>query len=87
MNHVTVYRILEFLLEHKLIHHIPFLGRWTLCAHQKSSQDHNFLICKKCQSVQEYLTPHVCTNHLGFHCEEHVIEIIGICQSCAKNNS
>ena len=82
MNHVTVYRILSFLQKNKIVHYVPTLGKWILCHHQKSPNDHNFLICRECHSVEEYTTPHQCMNHLGFHCEEHIIEILGVCNSC-----
>lgn len=85
INAVTVYRVLEFLKEQKLVHHIPALGKWSACQCSDMSQDHGFLICKKCDSVEEFLTPHHCMHTRGFHCEEHVLEVFGTCHHCSKN--
>lgn len=82
INTVTVYRVLEFLKEQKLVHHIPTLGKWSSCTCQESSKDHGFLICRKCDSVKEFLSPHHCIHHHDFQCEEHVLEVFGLCHKC-----
>jgi Fe2+ or Zn2+ uptake regulation protein len=80
---VTVYRVLEFFKSQKMIHHISSLGRWCACFYQEENhEDHGFLICRKCKSIQEFLSPHQCHSHADFHCEEHRIEILGTCHSC-----
>ncbi len=84
INAVTVYRVLDFLREQKLVHHIPALGKWSACQCGESSQDHGFLICKKCDSVEEFLSPHHCIHAHGFQCEEHILEVMGTCKSCSK---
>lgn len=85
INTVTVYRVLDFLREQKLVHHIPALGKWSACQCQDEGKDHGFLICKKCNSVEEFLSPHHCVHAHGFHCEEHVLEVLGTCRHCFKN--
>ena len=81
---VTVYRVLDFLREQKLVHHIPALGKWSACQCGESSQDHGFLICKRCDAVEEFLSPHHCIHAHGFQCEEHIFEVMGTCKSCSK---
>lgn len=75
INTVTVYRVLDFLREQKLIHHIPSLAKWSACKHQDDKQDHGFLICKKCNSIEEFLSPHHCVHSHKFQCEEHMLEV------------
>jgi Fe2+ or Zn2+ uptake regulation protein len=83
MNPVTVYRVLEFLKSQKKVHHIPSLGKWSACQCQtKKDEDHGFLVCKKCESVEEFATPHTCLHHHSFQCEEHITEILGLCKKC-----
>ena len=83
MNPVTVYRVLEFLKEQKLVHHIPALGKWSACTCESDSKsDHGFLICRKCESVEEFLSPHQYIHHHGFQCEEHMLEVFGLCHKC-----
>lgn len=85
INPVTVYRVLEFLKSQKQVHHIPSLGKWSHCqCSQKVHEDHGFMICRKCESVQEFTTPHSCLNHHGFQCEEHITEILGVCRKCQQ---
>lgn len=84
INTVTVYRVLDFLKSQKLIHHIPALAKWSACQYLEPHQDHGFMICKKCHSAEEFLTPHHCVHAHGFQCEEHVIEILGTCRHCLK---
>ena len=76
INTVTVYRVLDFLREQKLVHHIPTLGKWSACQCPEPNKDHGFLICKKCSSVEEFLSPHHCIHAHGFQCEEHVLEVL-----------
>jgi Fe2+ or Zn2+ uptake regulation protein len=40
------------------------------------------MICRKCDSVQEFTTPHQCVHSHEFQCEEHVTEILGVCRKC-----
>ncbi|MBP6920946.1 transcriptional repressor [Candidatus Gracilibacteria bacterium] len=84
INTVTVYRVLDFLKEQKLVHHIPSLSKWSACQCHEANQDHGFLICRKCDSVEEFLSPHHCIHHHDFQCEEHILEIMGTCKSCSK---
>jgi Fe2+ or Zn2+ uptake regulation protein len=88
INPVTVYRILEFFKKEKKIHHIPSLGKWSAChCEEKIQEDHGFMICRKCESVEEFSTPHQCLHSHGFQCEEHLTEILGVCRTCQTLSS
>jgi|GEM_PF-957327 len=83
INPVTVYRVLEFFKSEKRIHHISSLGKWSAChCEEKTQNDHGFMICRKCESVEEFSLPHVCIHHNNFQCEEHITEVFGLCKKC-----
>lgn len=84
----TVYRALEFLLEHGLIHRIESLNAYTGCAHPGEQHSGQFLICSKCQRVAELDDPKVSATisssaaRHGFAADHQVIEIRGLCPHC-----
>jgi Fur family zinc uptake transcriptional regulator len=84
----TVYRALEFLLEHGLIHRIESLNAYTGCAHPGEQHTGQFLICSRCQRVAELDDPRVnsaiCKTaaRFGFEADHQVIEIRGLCPQC-----
>ncbi len=88
----TVYRALEFLLEHGLIHRIESLNAYTGCAHPGAQHTGQFLICSRCQQVAELDDPKVnraingsAARH-GFEADHQVIEIRGLCPRCQEDN-
>lgn len=88
----TVYRALEFLLEHGLIHRIESLNAYTGCAHPGAQHTGHFLICSRCQQVAELDDPKVnrainssAARH-GFEADHQVIEIRGLCPRCQEDN-
>jgi len=84
----TVYRALDFLLEHGLIHRIESLNAYTGCAHPGEQHTGQFLICLQCQRVAELDDPKVknaISNSAalhGFEADHQVIEIRGLCPQC-----
>ncbi len=87
----TVYRVLEFLLEHGLIHRIERLNAFVACVgdegHRHQAQ---FLICTHCHRVTE-LDDHAVAAALdhaivskGFRMTKSTIEVEGICADCAR---
>jgi len=84
----TVYRALEFLLEHGLIHRIESLNAYTGCAHPGEQHTGQFLICSQCHRVAELDDPKVnkvinsTAARLGFETDHQVIEIRGLCPQC-----
>lgn len=91
---MSVYRILNFLLEHGLIHRIESLNAFILC-HHRSNQEHlsQWLICEQCGHVTEYDLPvfqtglEMLSKKAGFNVTASVIELSGICADCQRVTS
>lgn len=84
----TVYRALEFLLEHHFIHRLETLNAFVSCFHPEHRHQGRFLICEHCDSVIE-LPDRVADGELaefaaeqGFRPSRQVIEIYGCCRDC-----
>ena len=85
----TVYRALDFLLEHGLVHRISSLNAFTGCQHPKDLHDECFfLICQSCGNANECcgssLTSAIqqAAKKQQFTPQRTVLEIAGICQEC-----
>lgn len=89
----TVYRALDFLLEHGLIHRIESLNAYTGCAHPGNQHSGQFLICSKCNKVAEVDDPNVANainnsaQQHGFSTDQQIIEIRGICPLCQEKGA
>jgi Fur family zinc uptake transcriptional regulator len=88
----TVYRALEFLLEHGLVHKLERLSAFVGCV---AEEDHDhaaqFLICRSCGRVAE-LEDHELAHaledaakRLGFTVGRATIEAEGQCADCARS--
>ncbi len=84
----TVYRALDFLLEHGLIHRIESLNAFVGCSHPGESHVVQFLICKTCGTTAELDDRRLgeaigrsATEH-GFDIQSRVIELTGVCAQC-----
>jgi len=84
----TIYRALEFLLEHHFIHRLESLNAFVSCFHPAESHQGQFLICDECQSVIEIHEPALtrslrqAAEREGFHPSRQVLEIYGRCHDC-----
>jgi len=84
----TVYRALEFLLDHGLIHRIESLNAYTGCAYPGERHSGQFLICSMCHRVAELDDPKVIRAisktpaSMGFVADKPVVEIRGLCPGC-----
>lgn len=84
----TVYRTLDFLLEHGLIHRINRLNAFIGCAHPKQHETCFFMICTDCHEVTECCTPALKTALLeaasgqDFTPRSISVEIEGQCARC-----
>ncbi|MBE1299577.1 MAG: transcriptional repressor [Alteromonadaceae bacterium] len=84
----TVYRALDFLLEHGLIHKVESDNTFVACQHFDCSHPVQFLICDDCGSVQEIQSSGVKesleeqANNLGFKVRKQTIEAHGQCGKC-----
>lgn len=85
----TVYRALDFLLEHHLIHKLQRLNAYIGCQHRESDDGEcYFLICTRCRVTQEMQHPSI-HRHLNDTIRQHhflpqqvTVEVEGICSAC-----
>jgi Fur family transcriptional regulator, zinc uptake regulator len=86
----TVYRALEFLIEHGLIHRIESLNAYMGCSRPELPHVSQFLICSKCSATAELDEPAVAgamlrrADELGFAVEQQTIELRGLCPRCRR---
>jgi Fur family transcriptional regulator, zinc uptake regulator len=90
----TVYRALDFLLEHGLIHKIESLSAFIGCIHAGERDDlgiHSvqFLVCRRCGRAEELEDADIgdalarAARHHGFALAHTTIEAQGTCAACA----
>jgi Fur family zinc uptake transcriptional regulator len=87
----TVYRALDFLLEHGFIHKLASINAYVGCHHPGGAQHAvPFLICDNCQSATELEDADVVDSleasarALGFMPQAQTLEVHGLCMNCAK---
>ena len=86
----TVYRALDFLLEHGLIHRVESLNAFVGCRSSGSQHDQLLLICTACHNVEERAAPNVFSaladdmKKASFKPQRKTIEIHGICKQHPK---
>ena len=90
---MSVYRILEFLEEERLVHKLSLANKFVACSHITCDHAHEvpqFLICGECNKVEEISISKSIMNklqvnieHAGFHLVSPQLEINCICHSCA----
>jgi Fur family zinc uptake transcriptional regulator len=84
----TVYRALDFLQQHGLVHRIASLNAFIGCVRAGQRHTGFFLICRHCRNVLELSAPaiaasvHQATQEEGFAAEQTTLEISGLCPSC-----
>ncbi len=84
----TVYRALDFLLEHGLIHRIESLNGFVGCPEPAADHTGQFLICRDCGVAAELADPRIdqaISNGaaaLGFTVERKTVELSGLCPAC-----
>jgi Fur family zinc uptake transcriptional regulator len=84
----TVYRALEFLSAHGLVHRIDSLNAFLACRSDHRTRAAEFLICDCCGRVQELalgagpVATDAAAAH-GFRPERVVLEIHGACAACS----
>lgn len=86
----TVYRALDFLLDHGLIHRIESLNAFVGCAAPVEAHSGQFLICRRCGAAAELDDPRVRraiahgARELRFTVESDTVEIRGLCAACGE---
>ncbi|MBS9782043.1 MAG: transcriptional repressor [Gammaproteobacteria bacterium] len=85
---MSVYRILDFLQNHHLIHRIENLNAFMLCNHLSKHHISQWLICEDCGNVEEYTDDEFnqvidkITTDNGFEVTAETIELKGVCANC-----
>src|SRR5215475_14034349 len=84
----TVYRALEFLLAHKLIHKIETSSAFIACRDIEHPHESQFVICEDCGATEEIRNEEIVESlrrlgeGRGFAVERQVIEARGRCPAC-----
>ena len=84
----SIYRTLDFLLEHGLVHRLETTKSFVACEHPDHAHAGQFLICRQCGTVVETedrrldnATKHL-SQRLGFAVEQKTVELTGTCATC-----
>lgn len=92
---MSVYRMLDFLMENGLVHKLTSTNKFLACSHIACSHSHQspqFLICDKCHSVNEIgidnkvisaLEKSIDAKHFQLNSPQ--LELHGLCQNCQLN--
>lgn len=86
---ITIYRALDFLQAHGLVHKIESRNAFVACSHSHEGQPAALLICEACGTVAELDVPDAFARMARaaaaqhFHPARTVIEMAGTCGSCA----
>ncbi len=88
----TVYRALDFLRAHGLVHRIERLDAFVGCPRPGEPHAGQFLLCAECGAVAELDEPAIdqavargAARH-GFIVRRQTIEVEGVCPACAAKN-
>lgn len=90
---ISIYRALDFLVEHGFVHRLSTRNAFVACPHEHRAGDVvAFLICEACGGVDEDNAPTlqeamavVAQGH-GFAAQRQVVEITGLCEHCRTGN-
>jgi Fur family zinc uptake transcriptional regulator len=86
----TIYRTLDFLIEHGLIHRIERMNAFIGCSHPGEAHRGFFLICGECGNAEELESGAVAdtiaasANRRGFAARDMTLEVTGTCGACRK---
>jgi Fur family zinc uptake transcriptional regulator len=84
----TVYRALDFLMAHGLVHRLESLNAYVGCPQPDAPHDGQFLICEACGQVSEFEAPAIQdaielqAADLGFAVGQQTVEVRGVCRGC-----
>jgi Fur family zinc uptake transcriptional regulator len=89
----TVYRVLEFLLEHGLAHRVNALNAYMACADARKAHPMIMLVCSDCRKAVEfsdstlYASMSDSCRGMGFSVNGGSIEIQGKCRDCSAREA
>jgi Fur family zinc uptake transcriptional regulator len=87
---ITVYRALDFLEAHGLVHKIESRNAFIACTHPHDGQPAAMLVCEQCGLVAEldapqaFATLEAAAAAQGFSVHRSVVELSGLCGACGK---
>jgi Fur family zinc uptake transcriptional regulator len=92
---MSVYRMLDFLVEEDLAHKLESTNQYIACSHIACEHEHKtaqFLICDECQSVDEVILKEDVKSAIdksveskGFHIQQSQLELHGLCDRCSQH--
>lgn len=89
---ITVYRALDFLLEHGFVHRIQSRNAFVACHHHHGAGESVvFLLCESCGSVGEahsaalHQALDTASRAVGFTPKTPTLEVTGLCGHCARH--
>ena len=89
----TVYRALDFLLDHAFIHRLDSINAFVSCPHPNEAHQVPFLICDICHGAEELCDGgavvgliEVEAERRGFQPRSQSLEVHGVCQDCQTEN-
>lgn len=90
----TVYRALDFLLQHGFIHRLSSINAFIACHHPRVTlHSVPFLICDRCLHAVELEDEETASRladqarALGFEAQGQTLEVHGLCAGCARAGS
>lgn len=84
----TVYRALDFLLEHGFVHKVESINAYVACPHPGGTHTAQFLVCDRCGSAVELDSAELpsllasLARERHFAAERLVVEVHGTCSAC-----
>ena len=84
----AVYRGLDFLMGHGLVHRLETSRAFMACEHPEHPHAGQFLICRRCGTVVEAEDERVeaateqLGERLGFAVDQRTVELTGVCTAC-----
>ena len=89
----VAYRAIDFLVDNGFAHKIEKLNAFVACSKPGAAHSPAFMICRTCDLVVEGMSGPArsvlgkAANKVGFTIEKSIIEVEGICCSCAEQAS
>lgn len=94
LDRVSVYRVLDTLLDLELVHKVPPSGNFIACTHSNCSHKYHVLLyCRSCEKTKETDINYEKVNPLlttlsetfNFKPNSHALQIEGTCDKCSKD--
>jgi Fur family zinc uptake transcriptional regulator len=85
----TVYRTLDFLLEHGFLHKIESRNSYARCEHFDHAHQGVLLLCEKCgrsDEVEDLALVRALrdtADRAGFQAHRQMVELVGVCRECS----